>query len=174
MSKRAYIGLGSNLSNASGDSTSILHQAVLALRALNQGVTAVSSLYISAPMGPQDQPDYYNAALMIETSLNPLAMLDALQQLEQDAGRVRLRHWGERTLDLDLLLMQDTQTGDLITWQDRRLTVPHPGIWLRSFVVQPLLELDATLTIGDRMLRDSPAASDAQGIRILAGPTWAA
>ncbi len=173
MSQRAFIGLGSNLSNASGDSTSILHQAVRALRTLSTGQTAVSSLYISAPMGPQDQPDYYNAAVMIETQLPPLSLLDALQGLEQEAGRVRVRHWGERTLDLDLLLMQDAQTGGAILWQDARLTLPHPGILLRSFVVQPLLELDETLSIDDKILRDTPAASESQGIRILTGPTWA-
>jgi 2-amino-4-hydroxy-6-hydroxymethyldihydropteridine pyrophosphokinase len=92
-----YIGLGSNL----GDSRQILAEAVQKLASLGQVKT--SHLYQSPPMGPQDQPNYFNAVVQLITDLAPLDLLDRLQAFEQEAGRVRLRHWGERTLDLDLL-----------------------------------------------------------------------
>ena len=77
-------------------------------------------MYQSDPMGPQDQPDYINAVARINTTLSPEQLLDALQHLEAEHGRVRGRHWGERSLDLDLLLYADLQM------QTQRLTLPHP------------------------------------------------
>ncbi|MEG0132402.1 MAG: 2-amino-4-hydroxy-6-hydroxymethyldihydropteridine diphosphokinase, partial [Acinetobacter sp.] len=91
MMTKTYIGLGSNL----GDSEQILREAVEKLRAL--GTVSVSKLYQSPPMGPQDQPNYYNAVAQLSTQLEPLALLDELQRIENEAGRVRLRRWGERT-----------------------------------------------------------------------------
>lgn len=138
----SYIGLGSNL----GDSRQILTEAVQKLATL--GAVSTSKLYQSPPMGPQDQPHYFNAVARLETDLTALALLDQLQQFEQDAGRVRLRRWGERTLDLDLLLYGDEQI------QHERLTVPHVGILERDFVVIPLLDLDPNLYIqGHRLDR---------------------
>ncbi len=98
MSIVTYIGLGSNL----GDSKVILTEAVHKLASL--GDVKISKLYQSPPMGPQDQPNYLNAVVQLSTNLAPLALLDELQRFEQESGRVRLRHWGERTLDLDLLI----------------------------------------------------------------------
>ena len=144
MTVRCYIGLGSNLCNQQGDSRQILRDAVAALRDL--GATQVSALYQSPPMGPQDQPDYLNAVAQCDISLEPLALLDALQTIEQHAGRKRLRHWGERTLDLDLLLYGDAHI-DL-----PRLTVPHVGVLQRDFVVLPLLDLDDTLSVKGQAL----------------------
>lgn len=140
MTHLCYIGLGSNL----GDSKTILHNAVTALRSL--GDVRVSQLYASAPMGPQDQPDYYNAVVELKTGLEALALLDELQAFEQQAGRVRLRHWGERTLDLDLLLFDDQNI------QHPRLTVPHVGVLERDFVLIPLLDLDPRLEINGQRL----------------------
>lgn len=137
-----YIGLGSNL----GDSQQILRDAVQGLAKI--GDVQLSRLYRSPPMGPQDQPDYLNAVVRLVTALSPLALLDYLQHLEQQAGRVRLRHWGERTLDLDLLLYGEQQI------QHTRLTVPHVGIFQRDFVVLPLLDLDADLMIQQQRLAD--------------------
>ncbi|MGQ9374395.1 2-amino-4-hydroxy-6-hydroxymethyldihydropteridine diphosphokinase [Acinetobacter tandoii] len=138
----SYIGLGSNL----GDSRQILTEAVQKLATL--GAVSTSKLYQSPPMGPQDQPHYFNAVARLETDLTALALLDQLQQFEQDAGRVRLRRWGERTLDLDLLLYGDEQI------QHERLTVPHVGILERDFVVIPLLDLNPNLHIqGHRLDR---------------------
>lgn len=140
MTHLCYIGLGSNL----GESQTILKNAVAALKQL--GEVRVSQLYASAPMGPQDQPDYLNAAVELKTSLDPLALLDQLQAFEQQAGRVRLRHWGERTLDLDLLLFDEQQI------QHPRLIVPHVGLLERDFVMIPLLDLDPTIMVGGQAL----------------------
>lgn len=181
---RAFIGLGSNLANESGDSRQILRDAIKALDHLAIGQAQVSSLYASSPMGPQDQPDYVNAAAMLYTDLSPHQLLDQLQQLELDSGRIRLRHWGERTLDLDILIMdhtpsnsnQNTQQSahqyDMIKVHDERLILPHIGILDRAFVVQPLLELDARLSINEIILADCAAASTTSGIRIIDGLGW--
>ncbi|MGO2264884.1 2-amino-4-hydroxy-6-hydroxymethyldihydropteridine diphosphokinase [Halomonas sp.] len=133
-----YIGLGSNLD----DPIRQVRQAIsaLALLPLSQ-LTATSSLYASRPVGPQDQPDFVNAVVALTTRLSPLALLDQLQALEQQHRRQRLRHWGPRTLDLDLLLF-DQQT---IAYP--RLNAPHPRMHERAFVLAPLAELDATLTL---------------------------
>lgn len=133
-----YIGLGSNL----GDSQQILNDAVSQLEQLGQ--VRVSRFYRTPPMGPQDQPDYLNAAAELQTILEPLALLDELQRIENESGRVRLRHWGERTLDLDLLLY-GTHSID-----HPRLTVPHVGILERDFVLVPLLDLNPNLSINDQ------------------------
>lgn len=86
-------------------------------------------------MGPADQPDYINAVAAIETGLQPLQLLEALQGIEHAHQRVRKRRWGERTLDLDLLLYED------LVMQTPRLRIPHPGITQRAFVLLPLLEI---------------------------------
>jgi 2-amino-4-hydroxy-6-hydroxymethyldihydropteridine diphosphokinase len=135
---RVFIGLGSNLA----DPESQVHAAQKALQTLPETQwVASSSLYKSPPMGPQDQPDYINAVIELETMLSPHDLLDCLQQIEQQQGRVRERHWGERTLDLDLLLY-----GDKIIADDR-LQVPHPGIAQRAFVIYPLAEIAADIVI---------------------------
>ncbi len=136
-----YVGVGSNLSSP-------IKQVSLAINALktitNCQVTAVSSLYGSKPMGPQDQPDYINAVVELQTSLAPLLLLDELQALENKAGRVRKENrWGARILDLDILLF-----GDQVIDNDR-LTVPHYGMKLREFVLLPLAEINPDLTLPD-------------------------
>ena len=134
----AYIALGSNLHTP-------LEQLKRALNALAQlpqtQLMAVSSFYRSKPLGPQDQPDYLNAAVEISTALSPLALLDELQRIENEQGRVRLRRWGERTLDLDILLY-----GDEII-QTERLTVPHYDMHNREFVIVPLAEIAPNLIL---------------------------
>ncbi|HCK31693.1 MAG TPA: 2-amino-4-hydroxy-6-hydroxymethyldihydropteridine diphosphokinase [Acinetobacter ursingii] len=142
MSVVTYIGMGSNL----GDSRQILQYAVQRLKDLGQ--VQVSRLYQSPPMGPQDQPYYYNAAAQLITSLEPLDLLDQLQRIEQEAGRVRLRRWGERTLDLDLLIYAEQDI------QNQRLTVPHPGLLERDFVIVPLLDIDPDLIVKGQKLKD--------------------
>ncbi|WP_312332688.1 2-amino-4-hydroxy-6-hydroxymethyldihydropteridine diphosphokinase [Acinetobacter variabilis] len=137
-----YIGLGSNL----GDSRQILAEAVQKLASL--GLVKTSHLYQSPPMGPQDQPNYFNAVVQLITDLAPLDLLDRLQTFEQEAGRVRLRHWGERTLDLDLLIYGDEQI------QNERLTVPHVGMLERDFVLVPLLDIDDNLQLDGNTLKD--------------------
>ena len=147
-----YIGLGSNLGNPVAN----VHSA-LAQLAASTGVAlrGVSRFYTSKPMGPQDQPDYVNAVAAIDTALAPLAVLDTLFAIERVHGRVRdaTLRWGPRTLDMDLLLY-GTQQVNLPT-----LTVPHPGLGQRSFVVLPLLDLAPQLILPDgTKLQDCLAA----------------
>lgn len=156
----AYIGLGSNL----GDSQQILSEAVQKLQRI--GDIKVSRLYKSAPMGPQDQPDYLNAVVQLKTTLAPLLLLDQLQSLEQEAGRVRLRHWGERTLDLDLLLFDDQQI------QHERLTVPHQGILERDFVLCPLLDIDPDIVIHQQKVKTLQIVEHAS-VQVFADQDWA-
>lgn len=135
-----YIALGANL----GDPVETLAEVVQQFKTMPEFErVACSSFYRSAPMGPQDQPDYVNAVLRAHTPLAPLALLDLLQSLEDEFGRVRSRRWGARTLDLDLLLFAD------LSLQHPRLTVPHPGLAERDFVVVPLHELAPTLRLPD-------------------------
>lgn len=155
-----YIGLGSNL----GDSKEILTEAVAKLATLGQVKT--SKLYQSPPMGPQDQPDYFNAVVQLDTDLAPLELLDQLQRFEQEAGRVRLRHWGERTLDLDLLLYGDEQI------QNERLTVPHVGVLERDFVLLPLLDIDPHLSVQDQKLQDLALVQQAN-LQVCQDEQWA-
>lgn len=127
-----YIALGSNLDTPSKQ----LNSALKAIENLPQTrFIAVSSFYQSKPLGPQDQPDYVNAVAKIETALPPLSLLDELQHIENEQGRVRLRRWGERTLDLDILLY-----GNEII-QNERLTIPHYDMQNREFVIVPLVEI---------------------------------
>lgn len=138
---RCYIALGSN----QGDPVQQVQTACWALRALPQSqLISCSSLYRSAPMGPQDQPSYINAVLALDTELPPEALLDQLQRIEQEHGRVRkAERWGPRTLDLDILLY-----GDQVI-QSKRLQVPHYHMHARAFVLYPLAEIAPTLQMPD-------------------------
>lgn len=137
----AYVALGSNLAQPERQ----VRQAAVALGALPEtALRLISPLYRTAPMGPPGQPDYVNAVAALQTTLAPLALLDELQAIEQTQGRVREgERWGPRTLDLDLLLYGDT------TIADERLTVPHPGLKERSFVVVPLHDIAPDLVLPD-------------------------
>ncbi|KGJ99208.1 2-amino-4-hydroxy-6-hydroxymethyldihydropteridine diphosphokinase [Thalassotalea sp. ND16A] len=141
MINTVYIGLGSNLERPKQQ----IQQAVDALKLLPEtNVTAVSSLYSSKPMGPQDQPDYINAVAAISTELSAIELLDQLQQIELSFGRVRKdQRWGARVLDLDILLF-----GDQVI-NSERLTVPHYGMKVREFVIYPLAEIAEKLTLPD-------------------------
>jgi 2-amino-4-hydroxy-6-hydroxymethyldihydropteridine diphosphokinase len=129
---RCFIALGSNLNEPARQ----LRQALDALESLNHTrLLRASSAYRSAAVGPGSQPDYLNAVSELETRLAPEALLDALQQQELAQGRTRNIHWGPRTLDLDILLYGELQI------QSPRLTIPHPQMKQRDFVLHPLLEL---------------------------------
>lgn len=141
----AWIGLGSNL----GDPRAQLQRAVDALARL-PGTTlrAVSPVYrnpaMTMPDDPRsDQPDYLNAVALIDTALAPLALLDALQEIEAAQGRVRQQRWGARTLDLDLLLYGNQH------FTHERLVIPHPGVRERRFVLQPLADISPDLVLPD-------------------------
>lgn len=133
-----YIGLGSNIENP-------YLQIKTAVNALNNlpdtAVLNKSGYYTSKPMGPKDQPDYVNAVVEIKTEFNAEDLLGNCQTIEKQQGRIKKRHWGERTIDLDVLLYDDVQM------QTNNLTIPHPGICQRDFVYMPLLEINPNLKI---------------------------
>lgn len=160
----AYIAIGSNLA----EPTLQAKQAIEALKQLPQSqFIAASSLYSSTPMGPQDQPEYINAVVVIDTQLSPLALLDCTQAIEQEQGRERkAERWGPRTLDLDILLY-----GDEII-DSPRLTVPHYGIKVREFVLYPLDEITPDLSLPDgTKLSDLLSEVDRNGLSIWHSPT---
>lgn len=139
-----FIALGSNLNHP-------VEQLKQALKALDELPTTklikVSSFYQSLPLGPQDQPLFVNAVAMIKTSLSPLVLLEHLQQIEKKQGRIKLRHWGERTIDLDILLY-----GSKIV-ESPRLSIPHKEMKNREFVLVPLFDLapDLQLPTGESL-----------------------
>jgi len=155
-----FIGLGSNLAGELASPQQQISHAVAALRRLEHcSLDAVSSLYRSPPMGPQDQPDYYNAVVKIRTTLAAETLLDALQAIEQDHGRERKQRWGARTLDLDILLFGDQRI------DSARLQVPHPGLCERAFVLLPLLEIAPQLHLAGRgKLADIASHCPPQGL----------
>lgn len=156
----AYVGLGSNLENPQMQ----VQSAIDDLAGLPQTtLRSHSSCYRSAPMGPQDQPDFVNAVACLETTLLPEALLQGLQAIEQRHGRVRSQHWGPRTLDLDILLYGQ----DVIDTE--QLKIPHPGIAQRNFVLYPLSEIDSRLDIpGVGKVQELLAQCSAAGLTRLA------
>ena len=127
----AYIALGSNL----GDKEKNLRRALLLLTQQGVEIVRVSSFLSTEPYGVTDQPQFLNAVACVRTSLEPLALLDVLLATELAMGRVRLRHWGERNIDLDLLLYED------VVLDMPRLRLPHPDMQNRDFVLLPLAEI---------------------------------
>lgn len=127
----AYIALGSNL----GDKEKNLRRALLLLTQQGVEVVRVSSFLSTEPYGVTDQPQFLNAVACVRTSLAPLALLDVLLATELAMGRVRLRRWGERNIDLDLLLYED------VVLDTPRLRLPHPDMQNRDFVLLPLAEI---------------------------------
>ena len=134
----AYVGLGSNLDGPEKH----VRQAMAQIQEIPEvAVTAMSSLYVSPPQGPQDQPDFVNAVARLETTLPANILLEYLQEIETKHGRIRERHWGPRTLDLDLLTYGD------MTIEQEHLTVPHSQLSSRAFVLYPMMEIDGQLEI---------------------------
>lgn len=164
--REALIGVGSNL----GDRQAALVAAVTALRS-RAGIFEIvaSSIYETAPVGVQDQPKFLNAVIAIRTSFTPEALLQTLQEIEQSLGRVRRERWGPRTLDLDLLAYE----GEKRT--SANLTLPHPRMHERGFVMIPLREL---LTDGryvrahewTELRREAIASASSDEVQRLAGP----
>jgi len=157
-----YLGLGSNV----GDRRTHLRAAVAALREHGVEVEAASSLYQTEPVGEiLDQPDFLNAAVRIRSELEPLDLLDLCKAIEVERGRMLggQRH-GPRPLDVDLLLLGDLEL------ETERLTLPHPQVKSRRFVLEPLLELDPQLTLpdGTRLAEALATLGDAQRA-VLAG-----
>ena len=127
----AHIALGSNL----GDKAANLRRALELLDERGVEVVKVSTFICTEPYGVTDQPQFLNAVCQVRTSLEPLALLHTLLGIEQEMGRVRLRHWGERNIDLDLLLYED------VVMDTPELKLPHPDMQNRDFVLLPLFEI---------------------------------
>lgn len=128
----AFIALGSNM----GDKKAYLNGAVNVLgKTRGIRVTAVSDFIVTKPYGVTDQEDFLNGCVKIETLLTPLELLDALHGIEAEAGRERIRHWGPRTLDLDILLYDD------LVMRTETLTIPHVELHKREFVLEPLCQI---------------------------------
>ena len=152
----AYVGLGSNLADPAAQVRRALEELA---DILETRVTARSPLYRSAPLGPQDQPDYINAVAALDTSLAPLELLASLRDIERIHGRVRDgTRWGPRSLDLDLLLYGDVVMDTL------ELSLPHPGLPERAFVLYPLFDVAPQLVVPGRgavrELRDRLGSTD--------------
>lgn len=132
MAASVYIALGSNM----GNRARFLSSAMEALRALStDGQLEASSIYETAPVGPGEQANYYNAVVCFQTTFSPHELLQECLRIEQANGRVRTRRWGPRTLDLDILLYgRESISTD-------ELSIPHPRITERPFVLKPLCDL---------------------------------
>lgn len=163
---KLWISLGSNL----GNRLASLRQSLALFPYYSLQVLTISSLYRTEPQGvSQHQPDYFNAVVEATTVHAPLAALNALLTIETRLGRLRTIPQGPRTIDLDILLI------DNFSQTTSQLTVPHPRMWQRAFVLIPLLEL-----LPDLLLPDSRPAQPhaqvlamAQKIERIAGPEWA-
>lgn len=145
----AFVGLGSNLGNdRNGIFESPKQQLLNAIQSIDNQTTInllrTSPFYQTQAIGPGDQPDYINAAIKIETSLSAHQLLQALQSIENQQGRVRKERWGARTLDLDILVF------DQLIENSEQLILPHPRAHERAFVLAPLNDLDPNLVIPKR------------------------
>ena len=134
----AYVAIGSNLEHP----RERVIEAMERLAALGAAHALLrSQLYLSRPMGPQDQPDYINAAVGLLTQHSPQEMLAGLLDIERSMGRSRRERWGPRVIDLDLVWMVDAAV------DEPGLTVPHPGVSIRNFVLYPLADIAPTIKI---------------------------
>jgi 2-amino-4-hydroxy-6-hydroxymethyldihydropteridine diphosphokinase len=153
----AYLGLGGNL----GDPVANMAEALRKVDARQDcRVTAVSRLYRTPPWGKTDQDWFFNSAAQISTTLEPLALLRLCLEIERSMKRVRIERWGPRTIDLDLLVYGDLQMST------EELTVPHPRMTERAFVLQPLADLAPDLVIAARPVSAWLADVDAAGIDV--------
>ncbi|MFC3559382.1 2-amino-4-hydroxy-6-hydroxymethyldihydropteridine diphosphokinase [Pedobacter jamesrossensis] len=150
----AYLLLGGNL----GDRKKNLELAIQLLNEEAGTVSAVSSIYETAAWGVTEQPDFLNQAVQLETNLSPLELLEKILEIEQKLGRIRKEKWGERLIDIDLILF-----GDEIINIENRLQVPHPQMQNRKFVMKPLAEIAPNVNhplLGKTILEISENISD--------------
>lgn len=151
---RVFLGLGSNL----GDRWGYLASAVAGLRRLDPALR-VSPVYETAPVGGPEQGPYLNCVVRLDTELSPAEVLAAAQRLESEAGRVRTVRNGPRTLDVDVLLIEGLEMATA------ELTVPHPRLYERAFVLAPLEDLDPSKVPADWRSRMGDAATLATDVR---------
>lgn len=165
---RAALALGANL----GDPRTTLRGAVAGLSAHPEvSVDAVSGLWHTAALGGPQQPDYLNAVVLVQTSLDSRALLSLAHDLEEDAGRVRDARWGPRTLDVDLLAFDEERS------DDPALTLPHPRAHQRRFVLEPWAQVDPSLVLEPadgpaRTVGQWAASITDQPVTLLEGDSW--
>ena len=158
---KAALALGANL----GDRLAALQAAVDGLAAQTR-VLAVSAVFETAPVGGPEQPDFYNAVVVVDTDLAPHALLAVAQGIERDAGRVRHERWGPRTLDVDVLAFGELHSDDPV------LTLPHPRAHERAFVLLPWLDADPGASIPGRgSVAELASTVDVAGVRRIDSPT---
>lgn len=155
-----YLSFGSNL----GDRESSIRKALDSLAAGGHiRVVRVSSMYETAPVGFTDQPDFINAVALVETDLSPLDLLRTILDLEREMGRVRNLRWGPRVIDIDILLYDESQV------DSEELTIPHPRMMERAFVLAPLAEIAPDLVLPNgRTASQALASLGDQGVRKMA------
>ena len=158
------LGLGGNL----GDPRAAIATALAEIEARALGrIVAVSSLWRTPPWGDADQPAFLNACALIETTLEPRALLDALKALENDLGRTPARRWGPRLIDMDILFHGDRRI------DDADLTIPHRDMMARAFVLAPLAEIAGERIIHGVRVRDALASVDCAEMRVIEqGDAW--
>jgi 2-amino-4-hydroxy-6-hydroxymethyldihydropteridine diphosphokinase len=159
---RCLLGLGSNLGNRLANLQDALRRLEPDLQ-----VTDVSSLYESGPVGPPGQPPYLNAVAAATTALEPYALLRRIKRVEWDLGRRPGPRWGPRPMDIDILAIDGISLGAA------DLTIPHPRIEERPFVLVPLAEVAPDLVLaGGATAREAAAAANRDELRVIAGPEW--
>lgn len=131
----AYLGIGTNV----GHREQNIENCTLLIKERIGNVKSVSSIYETEPWGVEGQDNYYNIVLEVETHLQPLCLLQSVQQIENDLGRIRIEKWGSRIIDVDILFYDD------YVFSMDNLIIPHPYITTRNFVLQPLSEIKPNL-----------------------------
>lgn len=163
MSNKAYLSLGSNI----GDRVENLKAAVgLLEEQTTVKVTGKSSFYTTAPVGYLEQADFVNIAIEIETALSPIELLKVCQDIEQTLKRVRLVHWGPRTIDVDILWYDGVE---ILT---EELTLPHPRMHERGFVMIPISELNSSLVIRTKTVLEWCGELAGQDVRKMTDEAW--
>lgn len=163
MQRTVYLGLGANIGNRESN----LRKAVKMLCERGCELTAASSLYETKPVGITDQPDFLNAVVAVKTALNPLDLLTVCRRIEQDMGRVRTLRYGPRVIDIDILIYEGAESSD------DELTIPHPRILDRAFVLVPLAEIAPDIEIDHGVTACQAARrADQSGVAPVADPSW--
>ncbi len=163
MGSTVFLALGSNL----GDKLESLRSSLRMLRESGCKVTGVSSLYLTKPVGVTKQPDFLNAVVRIDTLYGPKALLGLCQMIELRLGRERTIRWGPRVIDIDIILYDD------VSMDEPGLTIPHPRMLERAFVMIPLAEIapDAEVSPGVTAA-DAAASMDSRGVNLFADRSW--